>query len=171
MPIVVSKWSPRRIIADHLATLVDARTRRLRKADYVSFYVVPAGIGATAWYFNFRFETMDPILSGTSIFTGLLFGVLVYVFQLRIRVTDSAVLASDSRLLRLIDELEANVAYTVLVGLVISGLLMALSATKEKDVPIDPIGTAVVIALMLHFILSVLLVLRRTRSVYARVTE
>lgn len=171
MRTVTSKWSPRRILRDQLTTLVDARTGRPRPADYLSFYLLPVVLGLGCWLLNVRFESVDPLLSGTSIFTALLFGVLVYVFQLKVRIRDSETLASDFELKRLIDELEINVSYTALVGLVSTALMMALAATKQKDVALSPIGTAAVVTLLLHLSISVLMVLKRTRSAYSRTTE
>lgn len=171
MLVVDSKWSPRRIVVDHVGTLRDAQTGHVRKFDYVEFYGIPVLVGLGGWYFGARLQSVDPILAGTSIFTGLLFGVLVYVFQLRVRVKDSDRLSTNTRLVDLIDELEINVSYSILVGVVSTITFMLLSATKNKDEPLSPVGTAVIFVLTLHLLLSVLLVLKRTRAAYARVTE
>jgi hypothetical protein len=161
------KWSVAGVVRDHARTLRDDRTRRYRVRDFLEFYGIPVGIGAAAYFTNFKLDGIEATIGGMAIFTALLFGLLVQVFTLRIRVADSTSLRADIDLGRLIDQLEANVSYTVLVGIALTATLVVIAAVAGTDDP-APVGpTAAVAALFSHFLLSSFMVLKRLRSAYS----
>jgi hypothetical protein len=64
------------------------------------------------------------------------------------------------------DELESNVSYAVLVGILATALLIFTVATTNKDNPAGRISSAIVAATIIHLILTLFMVLKRARSVY-----
>ncbi|MBW4716209.1 hypothetical protein [Saccharothrix obliqua] len=166
---MTAKWSAARILRDHWKTLVDARTGKTRALDIVAFYGTSTLVGVTAFLGEFQLRGLEGVLSGVSIYTALLFGLLVHVFQLRIRMLDQPPATPEP--VRLIDELEANVSYTVFVGVLTTALLITTIALTPKDTPASVVLSAPASALLVHLILSLLLVLKRTRAAYRNLTH
>jgi hypothetical protein len=179
-----AKWSFTKTIRDHLNTLVDARKKggRLRVRDIFSFYVIPTLVGLIVLIpqFNwsplhrvpayraiadFRVSGTEGILGGVSIYTALLFGLLVQIFQLKTRFLDEKDSGRD-RVIKLNDQLEANVSYAVLIGIATTAFLTFTVATTPKDAPVGRVSSAIIAALMLHLILTLFMVLKRARAVY-----
>ena len=77
--------------------------------------------GCSAWSRGLRMTRAADVLSGASILTGFLFGTLVFVFQLRLRVTDDPHIPSFGRLRRLIDR-----SYGRLTAAVVAALLTTI---------------------------------------------
>jgi di/tricarboxylate transporter len=163
---VSAKWSVRILIQDQFGTLVNERTRRPWIPDYVVFYVIPAASGASSYLMNFRLGDVDGILAGVAILTGLLFALVIHVFTLGLRITDDPRIADGSRISRLVDQVEANVSYAVLVGLATTVVLSIASGTTESGHRIGKLMTAILVALLIHLILIMLMILKRMRSSY-----
>jgi hypothetical protein len=178
-----AKWSFSKTIKDHLGTLVDARKpgARLRIRDLFAFYILPVLVGVIIFVPQFNWSQLDDIpgyqrvadfrvsgaegiLSGVSIYTALLFGLLVQIFQLKTRFLDEE--GSRERVIRLNDQLEANVSYSVLIGIIATAFLTFTVATTSKDAPVGRVSSAIIAVLILHLILTLFMVLKRARAVY-----
>jgi hypothetical protein len=180
---VTAKWSVIRIVTDHVGTLVDSRKkhRPIRARDMLVFYGIPLllGILVILPVFNFswlaakpgyqqiaefRVRGLEGILSGVSIYTALLFGLLIQIFQIKSRFLDRA----DSRAVAIKrnDELESNVSYAVLIGIFTTGYLILVVATTPKDSSAGRIPSAIICVLIVHLILTLFMVLKRARLVY-----
>jgi hypothetical protein len=163
---VAAKWSVGLLIKDQLGTFVSERTHKPSVTDYLAFFGIPAALGTVSYVANFRFENVDGILAGVAIFTGLLFALVIHVFTLGLRITDDPRIGSAGRTARLIDQLQSNVLYAVLVGIVTTVALALASATTAGGHRVGIIMTAVLVALLAHMILIVLMILKRMRSAY-----
>ncbi|HSY16155.1 MAG TPA: hypothetical protein VK816_09225, partial [Jatrophihabitantaceae bacterium] len=79
-----------KIVADHYGTFTDVHGKQL-VSDWVEMLGLPVvAFGAIAWP-KVELHDIADLVVGVSILSGLLFGLLVYVFQLRLQ------LASDPR--------------------------------------------------------------------------
>lgn len=163
---MTAKWSFTRILRDHVNTLVDARydPPRTRKRDLVAFYGFPIALGAVCHIADFRIRGLEGILSGVSIYAALLFGLLVQLFQLKVRLLSEERDRFDT--VRLNDELESNVSYAVFMGVTTTALLIFAVAVTEKDHPASLWLSAVIVAFVVHLLLTLFMVLKRARSVY-----
>jgi hypothetical protein len=101
-----------------------------------------------------------------------LFGLVIFVFQLRLQVTNDPRIPQQGQLPRLIDQLFANVTYAVLVGFAVTVVAMAASATRTTDpktgdlLPINAWWSGVLVALFLHLALLLGMALKRLHSAY-----
>lgn len=163
---MATKWSVSVLIKDQLGTFVNERTHKPWVPDYLAFFVLPAASGAVAFAFHFRFAAVDGILAGVAILTGLLFALVIHVFTLGLRITDDPRIGARSRTSRLIDQLQSNVLYTVLVGIVTTIALSVASATTESGHHTGKIMTAILVVLLAHMVLMILMILKRMRSAY-----
>lgn len=163
---MATKWSVRPLVTNHLRTLVDQRTDKYRVSDYLTFYGLPLAFGAASYFTEFRLRGVEGLLSGVSVFTALLFGLLVHVFTLGLRITDDPRVQNGSRTSKLVDQLVSNVAYAVLAGILATAVLMVAVSTTEKDRPLGVPISALVVALLLHLLLTIFMALKRTQAAY-----
>ncbi|MEV1003580.1 hypothetical protein [Nonomuraea sp. NPDC050202] len=161
-----AKWSVIPLIEDHLATFRDQRTNEKRNRDYLVFYAVPMSFGIACYLAGFEMRDPASILAGIAVFTALLFGLLLHVFSLGLRIKDDPRQSTVGRTAQLVDQLQANVGYAVLVGIVTTALLIIAAATTGKDQPIGVLMSAVIAGSLLHLMLTVFMALKRTRAAY-----
>lgn len=163
-----SKWGVSGIVKDHYETFVDAGTGRPRLSDYATMVAVPIMIGMAVWLRDGRLESSGELLGGVGIFTGGLFALLLQVFPVSQRLTDDPRLAGQRRIGRLVDELEANASYAVLVGLVVTGLLVVIAASTGEQESASRLGSALAATGLTHLLLSSLMTLKRLRALFRR---
>ncbi|PDP88680.1 hypothetical protein CQJ94_05580 [Glycomyces fuscus] len=162
-----AKWSVFGVVTDHLATLVDRRTRRWMPLDYVGFFAFPLAVGVSVFLFEVRIANVQNLIAGVSVFTALLFGLLVHVFSLGLRVAAERLGEGAVRTAKMVDQLHANVAYATLVSLVTTAGLMALIVAYDQA-EVARWASAAVITVLVHLFMTLLMVLKRIRSMYAQ---
>jgi hypothetical protein len=163
---VATKWSVSILIKDQLDTFVNERTKKPWIPDYLAFFVLPIALGIVAFVFGFRFKTVDGILAGVAILTALLFALVIHVFTLGLRITDDPRIGTSSRTARLIDQLQANVQYSVLTGIAATVVLILASGTTDAGHWVGKILTAIIVVLLAHLIMTMFMTLKRMRAAY-----
>ena len=106
---------------------------------------------------------------------GFTFGLLVFVFQLRLQVSnDPRVIGTN--LGTLIDQLFTNVAYALLVGLVCVTLAVGFVSLRHSPLPsaqsasaLGMVSTGVLIAAASHFLLTLAMCTKRAYRAYQRI--
>jgi hypothetical protein len=163
---VTSKASIRPALRAHYDTLRDDRTGSVRVRDLILFLGLPIAVGGAMWWAGFRMKDVASLLAGLAVFTALLFGLVIFVFQLRVLIKDDGRDRDRPRLAALIDETFANVTYSVIVGITttVLGVVGAALADKDKGAPVWL--TAVLAALCVHLVLTILMCLKRVNSAY-----
>ncbi|MEU5552756.1 hypothetical protein ABZ738_23560 [Micromonospora sp. NPDC047793] len=145
----------------------DARTGKIRVADLAFFYGIPVLVGVAAFMLSWRVKGIDNLLAALSILTGLLFNLLVLLFdtaaRLKSRPTGNASAESKHKY-RLIHELNANITYTLGVGLVVAIILGACSLAGIDDARRP--WSILITTLLAHFVLLLGMLLKRLRSVF-----
>ncbi|WP_431918140.1 hypothetical protein [Micromonospora wenchangensis] len=163
-----AKWSVAPIIKKQLSTLVDQNDpkQRPRLGDYLGLFGVPLGLATTAFVTEFRLRGIEGLLGGVAIFTALLFGLLVHVFTLGLRITDDPRISKSGKTAQLVDELQGNVAYAVLVGLFTTTVLIVGVSTTLKDHALGVPISAITVFSICHLLLIMLMALKRTQAAY-----
>ncbi|MEU9888244.1 hypothetical protein [Sphaerisporangium sp. NPDC051011] len=160
----------RYLVRDHLDTLYEIDrndTHRKSRSDYLIFFGLPGILFFAAILFDWRLKGIEELLGGVSILTGLLFGLLIHVFSLGLKVAEDARLSRRDRLSALIEELRANVSYACGVGLLLTAILMVgagFDLAGPKGLP--PFLSGSVCALFMHLVLTLLMVIKRVRTTY-----
>lgn len=153
------------VLRAHLETLTTLRQgenagdERFSWGALITFAIFPVVIGAVTWLCGVEAPGADAMLAAISILTGLLFALLVLMFE---RVVDEQrVEAPDSGNDPVVDawQVLANVSWAILVSLVLLVTLFVATLFYEKA--ISSWLTAVIATLFLHLILTLLMVLRR----------
>lgn len=163
----MTKFAVGDIVQDHFATFIDARTGKPRVSDYAAMVAVPLLVGAFVWRKQAHLDGVPELLAGVGVLTGGLFALLLQVFPLAERLTTDPRLGGQLRLRQLLDELEANASYAVLVGLVVTGLLAGIAAFTSEGERVSSVASGVAIALLAHWLLTSLMTVKRIRAVYA----
>ena len=168
------------LVTDHFRTLYETDSedkQSVSVADVVVFYAMPFGCGVAAAVFGVRLNDISTIIAGISIFTALLFGLLIHVFVMGMEIASNPKWTKVSRVTILVGELRANVAYSCGVGLLLTTLLIVASSISETvttvsgnvEVTATPVTvwlSALIIGLLVHLLLTLLMVLKRIRSAY-----
>lgn len=110
-------------------------------------------------------------MGGASVLSGFLFGVVIYVFQVRQGLSSDPRLQRQARLPRLVDELFANVLYAVVVSFVATVLALVVASSQGYDskgvlIPTEPWLTAAFVLVAVHLLAVVAMSIRRLRRAY-----
>jgi uncharacterized membrane protein YhaH (DUF805 family) len=160
------KSSPGPIIVDHLGTFRDAGTGKRSFWDFLLQLGLPIAVAVLSAFAGYRATDIGAFLGGVAVFAALLFALVVFVFQLRITAGNDPVASGRKILLKLLDELFANVSYAVLIGLLTTCLgIIAIWVGHEKE------GAPVWVSCLLvgtvtHLVLTILMCLKRINSAY-----
>lgn len=168
-----SKASLTRVIVDHYGTLVDQRTQRVSRSDVALMFVLPLLVGGACAYFDVHIVAAGQVLEGMAILGGFMFGLLTFVFQLRLQASNDPRLPSEGGVHDLLDELFANVAYTTLVAFATVASVMA-PLVLGLGPEVDELGrwwSAMVVALVIHFGFHVAMCIKRTQTAYLHTTK
>lgn len=162
-------------VYDHFHTLRHSGSDRLNKVDIFVMYGLPAALGAVLVIADVHIKGVSAVIAGVSILTGLLFALVIYVFQLRLQVANDPRVTRGGHLTTLLDELFSNVTYAVLVGLATT-LVSVVAATGEAPISdtwgggINRWWSGILAIVGVHLVFTVLMCLKRTRAAYEELT-
>jgi hypothetical protein len=163
-----------RIVLDHLGTLRDAETRKISLFDISVFFLLPLVSGVLC---NFIRESVSVEFYNVSItffgiFIALLLNLQVAIFGIFLRKWD---LPTDERLAEikrekldernfLLGQLNANISYLILIccGALVFFLIMFATCYNNS------IWAAVSVALYAHFMLTLIMVVKRAHALFQR---
>ncbi|HEV7756016.1 MAG TPA: hypothetical protein VGO94_09170 [Mycobacteriales bacterium] len=133
--------------------------------DLAVFLVLPAATAAAPVLLGAPARHIPELLSATAIFTGLIFGVFVLMFDMTMRATDHSDPARRGPILQLASELRANISFAVLLGILLTGLLGGFVMFSDaEELPIAV--TAAVVFGYVQMLLTIFMVLKRVRALY-----
>lgn len=170
-----SKLSPAAILADQVDTWRDHRTGRLSLTDVASMVGIPLAVGGLMFWRDLRVIEFGQVLAGVAILTGFAFGLLVFVFQLRLESRRDGSAQSGGILAELLNELFTNLAYACVVGLALVTLTLVVGALgpvlptdAEVATQLGRWPSAIVSVVGVHFLLTLLMCLKRTYLAFDR---
>lgn len=164
------------IVKDYGNSLRSARDGKLKPSFVFAQIGIPVALGAIAGVFRFGIPNSGDFVTGVSIVAALMCGVATLLFQTRIDLRQRFDGESDSFLteggLRLVDELFAQVMWSILSGFLLVLLLVIgdtlRSAVGDIEIVVR-LSYGLTWGMVANFILTVGVVLKRMRSVYYRV--
>lgn len=163
---MASKASALPAVRAHFNTLRDDRTGAVRPLDIAVFVGLPAIAGLGIWFSGFRMRDIAAVLAGLAVFTALLFGLVIFVFQLRVQIKDDGRDLARPRISTLIDETFANVTYSVVVGLATTVVAVIAAAIAQGTDGTPSWISGILAAMGLHLVLTILMCLKRIYSAY-----
>lgn len=143
--------------------------RRRSWSDIQMFFGGPTVISGLVIWRGVEIRGLAEILGGMAILTALLFGLLIHVFSLGLRLADDARYTRTSPVTILIDELRANVSYACGVSLLLTVVIVFNAALSSKDSNGMNVWVSCIVAwLFVHLSLTLLMIINRVRSAYRK---
>ena len=161
---MLKKINISQIIRNHFATLQNANTKKAEFDDYLTFFIIPVAVSSTLLYFKFYLKTdaINIIISTLSILVGLLFNVVVLIFDIIKRDKSNQI---KNTVLR---QILSNIAYTILLSIV--AIIMTLFTYIDNYVT-QIIFNAIVYFLLTNFVMTVLMILKRMFHLFHKEIE
>lgn len=167
------KINIKNILQDHFSTLQNERTGNGDVLDYIVFFVLPLLIsGVLVWIFNDLQQFASILITSLSIFTGLLFNLVLLTYDLIKRNEKQDLDIKDKSDLKtkedhdivikgkILRQIFTNISYSIVVAIftIISLLLLYIWNNPVYKYIIG----FVIYFLVLNFFLTLLMVLKRT---------
>jgi hypothetical protein len=156
---IIVKVNVLKIILAHGNTLVDARTKRPGWDDWVTFVIVPTAFALMANRCGLSLGTnaLTIIITALSIFVGLLFNMVVLVFDILKR--DSTNKLKNN----LLKQLLANISFTILLSIVIIALSLI---SRVKEPTIKMLADFIIYFSLSFFFVTLVMILKRMYGLY-----
>ena len=158
---------------DYLESLRSARDEKLKLRVVLAQIGIPFAVGVITALLRFGVPNSSDIVTGVSIVAALMCGVATLLFQTRVDLRERVYGGDDHFLneddLKLVDELFAQVMWSILSGFLLVFLLLMKSAVAGALGGFEllvRVGYGVVWCLVANFVLTVGIVLKRMRRVY-----
>lgn len=153
------------IVKDHFNTLRSHSTNKIMWGEVVFFYGTPIALGGAGMALNWQIGGVDNILAAFAILTGLLFNLLVLLFDVAAKAAQGIEGTSPRNVrLKLAKHLQANVTYSLLVALIATSIL-GVSAGMDID-KVNRWVSGALLILLANFTLNLLMIMRRIRSAF-----
>lgn len=151
---LLSKINITSIVKNHLNTLVNDNDKRPEFDDWLTFLIIPIVVAITLSYFdvNLNKDVVNVIITALSIFVGLLFNVVVLVFDIINKESTTAIKK------RLMNEIITNISYCILLSLV--AILISLFVFLDNCFVVKTISF-IIYFLLSNFLVTLLMVLKR----------
>lgn len=181
---MLRKINPWVIVRGHYKTFYDDRTEQSKPTDFAIVICLPLIVAGVPFVTGAALTSTSGLLAAVSAMGGLLFFLLVFVLE---KAADTAAASEDlalidSRILRrvkVLQELTANVSYSVLITIAATVVLMvgefipadgiAPLPGEAFTVPRQPAWlTALALALVTHLVITLLMVLKRVFNLTER---
>lgn len=165
--LIYSGATPTRVVRDQIDTL-RARDghRRIRVDMLLALYGLPILFGLGAGLFGDPQVNISSLLSAVAVYTGLVFNLAFQAFDKSLSLRADPFLQGDGDTITLVDQLFANVNYTVAVGVLTTGVLVCATFFSEPNwfgIASD-ITIGLVAFLMAHLFVMSGMIINRFRS-------
>jgi magnesium-transporting ATPase (P-type) len=165
---LIDKINVTEIVKNHLSTLVNDNTKKPGLGDFFTFLFIPIIVAAILFYSN---NIVDPntastlsniIIVSLSIFIGLLFNVIVLIFDIVHKGNKQDI---KNRVLK---QLLSNIAFTVLLSIV--SIILTLS-TYIRYLYIKNVFIFLNYFTLTLFVITVLMILKRMHALFKNEIE
>ena len=152
---ILDKINVKTIIKDHIRTLVNSKSQQADTSDWFTFFLLPSVFSFLWIWFDILLTTeyVDIIVSALSIFVGLLFNVVVILFD--------TIRTQKIRLSKLwvVRETISNISFSILLSIISIGLALSTQLPWGRYFKI--IIHFFTYFLLLEFAITLLMVLKR----------
>lgn len=163
---MISRLDITDVIRNHVHTMSSVRTGKILWGDILLFYVIPTAIGVTVskhFPVTMLIGAKGDLLTAVSIIGGFLFALFAYIVTVLDKL--QAMNSTSPVKNRFAREIHTNIAYTILISLLSIVLLVCAGFLKEKPEGWEVMGKqfffASLYAVLIHFLFSLVMVIRR----------
>ncbi len=160
------KVDVRRIVFDHYGTLRVQGSAKTSRADLALFVGLPlVGVGIS-WWFGFKLQeaAVNVLITALSILAGLLFNLLVLITDVGSRLPAPVGRTHAQQFVR---EVYSNVSYAILCSFAAIVPLVVQANLCQPSV----MWSTASVALVLHFALTLLMVLKRIHNMLSLIVS
>ncbi len=165
----------RTVIEDHVETWsvrVGAERTHDRRWAAAWYYLLPTVAALPFLKWHVEIQGVGQLLAGVAVFTALLFGMLVLMFNTGIALRkDGSVLTNAHDLKRLVADLRANITYAAVVAIALAMVLVVAAALTPPTRGLAWGWTPLILWLFLHLGLTLLTILARFRTAFNYITR
>jgi hypothetical protein len=158
----MTKINVKRILGDHFETLKDYRTGRYSIMDLAVFLGIPLAASALLIWYGYRLgdDLANILLTSLSIFSALLFNLLLLVYDVTIKEGGSETRSEMRR--NLLKQTFANISFVILVAVsaVILILLVLILEPNALRLP-HAMASFLIFYLVGVFVVHLLMILKR----------
>ena len=157
--ILFEKINIGKIITNHFNTLVNDNTNKPDWDDWCTFVIIPAAFS----FFMIKMglglgnNAITIIITALSIFVGLLFNMVVLIFDILKRDSSHAL---KNKILK---QLLANISFTILLSIIIIGLSLFHLINNDT---IKLLSDYVIYFLLCFFFLTIIMILKRMYALF-----
>ncbi|MGN2361363.1 hypothetical protein [Streptomyces luridiscabiei] len=152
------------IVKDHFNTLRSHSTNKIMWTEVVFFYGTPLLVGSLGVILSWKVAGVGNILAAFAILAGLLFNLLVLLFDVAAKAAQAGGLTDQNVRLKLARQLQSNVTYALLIALTSAGILGVASGMGMEQV--NRWLSGILLVFLAHFTLTLLMIMRRIRSAF-----
>lgn len=160
------------ILQDHFRSLSTANGK-ISFIDYVMFFIFPSALGALVAYLDVKIHesATGSLLAIASIFAALLLNVQVAlfgIFQMKPKLSEDVKLSSIEKerisdRKRVLIEVNANIAYTILVCIFLCCMIFLFNLIDFDG----RLTSCILIALSSHIILNIFMIVKRSYVLFS----
>lgn len=160
----------RTVLDDHIQTWsvrVGAQRTSDRRRAAAWYYGIPLVLAAPPLHWHLKIQGVGQLLSGVAVFTALLFGLLVLMFNTGLALRkDGQVLANAHDIRRVVADVRANTTYAAVVAITLAMTLVAAAALTPPAHGLGWGWTPALVFLFVHLVLTLLTILARFRTAF-----
>lgn len=155
----MDKIDIRNIISNHISTIKNTNTGKPDFGDFFTFIVLPImiSLSLSLLKIEFKSETTSIIITTLAIFVGLMFNIIVLIFDIVKRD------ASQNIKNIILKELLSNIAFAIILAL---STIIVIIFTYSSQLYIKIVSTSLSFFLVSLFILTLLMILKRMYNVF-----
>jgi len=162
----VNKINIAKIVTSHLDTLRDYSSGKISWVDVSFFFGLPFLLSIMGWRLGWGLyvDALNALLAAFAIFAGLLLNLLILIYTFSTNASYPTNLAKMKT--RFVKELHNNIAFSVLLSiLIVMAALVGVAQLKMRN-PQDPGHTGstltfIIVYLTTNFVLTLLMILKR----------
>lgn len=160
-----SKINLSEIFLSHLDTLKNYRQSTYSRADIIIFFIFPLLLSSVIVFANFRLskELIGVLINVFAIFAGLLFNLLVLIYEVISKAVKQENTAQENSLsLDKLEEISSNVSFEIVLS-IFNVLLLTVATPFIEGLP-NIVFSLVIFYLVTLFTLTLFMVLKRVHK-------
>ena len=159
-----SKINISQIIKDHFNTLRNQATHKISGWDIFTFIVFPLIASLVILFivgFTLDKDASSILITSLSVFSALLFNLLLLIFDIVTREERASKIIKDSPLKgKFLREIYSNISFSILISVICVAILL-ITLINIKIVWFNQVVSFIVYYLVIQFLLTIFMVLKR----------
>lgn len=148
------------IVKGHFSTFKSIDSGKIPLVDIILMVLLPIGLSVILMLLNISLANiMGDLIKVIAFFGAFLFNLLALIYNLRDKIQNSV--QNDPIRLKFAKHIHANISYSILISILMILLFIVYEIILNKKMHwlIDKIYTTTIVAFLIHYLLTLLMVL------------